>query len=221
MEQRQQENIPESAAAIYAKNDKFRDYINNLDLTVKWYNKVREETLEVEFPLIEGQLEEIDQQLKKALEELNWNSEGAWEYIQETRDKVHDLEVRTQKCKDNVKEVQNIMSTWKTLPLFERSDVKHDCLIKLDDREERCNKRYTEIEAAGEKIHALLKQNLELFRADENSDIWRSYVDYVDEMVVDGFFNTIHCTIKTMLSNTETNQTHPLHEAKLELHVSH
>ena len=34
------EEIPESAAKIYEKNDTFRDYINNLDLTVKWYNKV-------------------------------------------------------------------------------------------------------------------------------------------------------------------------------------
>ena len=139
LEQRSQENIPESAAKIYEKNDTFRDYINNLDLTVKWYNKVRadchrcvpvvlrassgetihmykltelslcclsmphaacttsrvvvllqvrQETLEVEFPLIEGQLDEIDQKLQRALQELNWNSEGAWEYIQETRDKV-------------------------------------------------------------------------------------------------------------------------------------
>lgn len=40
LEQRSKEDIPESAAKIYEKNDKFRDYINNLDLTVKWYNKV-------------------------------------------------------------------------------------------------------------------------------------------------------------------------------------
>ena len=45
LEQRSQENIPESAAKIYEKNDTFRDYINNLDLTVKWYNKVRVMTL--------------------------------------------------------------------------------------------------------------------------------------------------------------------------------
>ena len=142
LEQRGVDEIPASAAKIYEKNDTFRDYINNLDLTVKWYNKVRadchrcvsvvvegkfwrnyldvywykftelswscisvpraacmtprvalllqvrQETLEVEFPLIEGQLDEIDQKLQRALQELNWNSEGAWEYIQETRDKV-------------------------------------------------------------------------------------------------------------------------------------
>ena len=42
LEQRSKEEIPETAAKIYEKNDTFRDYINNLDLTVKWYNKVRQ-----------------------------------------------------------------------------------------------------------------------------------------------------------------------------------
>jgi hypothetical protein len=43
---------------------------------VQWYNRVRETVLEVEFPLIEGQLEEIDQQLKRAEKDLSWNSDG-------------------------------------------------------------------------------------------------------------------------------------------------
>lgn len=77
-----------------------------------------------------------------------------------------------------------------------------------------------EISAAGDKIHVLLKSNLELFKADESSEIWKAYVDYVDEMVVEGFFDTIHCSIKFLLSNTEALQNHPLFEAKLELHVS-
>ena len=54
---------------------------------------------------------------------------------------VHDLEVRTQKCKDNVAQIQTIMATWKASALFERADVKHDALLKLDDREDRLNKR--------------------------------------------------------------------------------
>ena len=45
LEQRGVDDIPASAAKIYEKNDTFRDYINNLDLTVKWYNKVRVMTL--------------------------------------------------------------------------------------------------------------------------------------------------------------------------------
>ncbi len=66
---------------------------------------MRETTLEVEFPLIEGQLEEIDVILEKAEKDLTWNSDGVWEYIEDTRDKVHDLETRVQKAKDNVEQV--------------------------------------------------------------------------------------------------------------------
>ena len=72
----EQEEIPESAAVLYNKNETFRQFCANLDLTVLWYNKVRETVLEVEYPLIEGQLEQIDVQLQKAEKDLNWNSEG-------------------------------------------------------------------------------------------------------------------------------------------------
>ena len=129
------------------------------------------------------------------------------------------MEVRTQQCKDNVTEIVNIMATWKSTPLFERHDAKHDFLLKLDDREERCNKRYTEIEKAGDNIHALLQKNRELFQATEDTDEWRAYVDYVDEMIVDGFYATICCSIGFLLTNTEPHQKDQLFEAKLELNV--
>ncbi len=38
--------------------------------------QVKEEILDVEEPLIEGQLMDIDQQLKRATDELNWTSES-------------------------------------------------------------------------------------------------------------------------------------------------
>lgn len=76
LEMRDKETIPESAAEIYSKNETFRQYLGSLDLIVKWYNKIRETVLEVEFPLIENRLKEIDEQLLKAETDLNWNSEG-------------------------------------------------------------------------------------------------------------------------------------------------
>ena len=82
---------------------------------------------------------------------------GAWEYIEETRDKVRDLEVRVQKSKDNVEEIQKIMSTWSKTPLFERREMKNERLLHLDDREDRLNKRYNEISASGEKLQELVK----------------------------------------------------------------
>ena len=76
LEIREKEEIPGSAATMYSKNDTFRKFVANLDLTVQWYNKVRKTVLEVEYPLVEGQLEEIDVQLKQAEDSLNWENEG-------------------------------------------------------------------------------------------------------------------------------------------------
>ena len=37
---------------------------------------MRETVIEVEYPLVESQLKELDEQLEKAIHQLNWTSEG-------------------------------------------------------------------------------------------------------------------------------------------------
>ena len=153
---RDNENIPDSANTLYAKHETLRKYVANLDLTVAWYNKVRETVLEVEYPLIEKQLEDIDDNLKRAESDLNWNGDTVWEYIQQIRDQVRDLEKRVQQAKDNVDAVKKIMEEWAKTSLFERKEMKEQALLGLDDRKERLAKRYKEIGATGEKIHKLV-----------------------------------------------------------------
>ena len=68
--------VPESAASVFQQNETYRKYLQNLDVTVTLYNQVRETILDVEYPLIEHQLRDIDQELEKAITQLNWTSEG-------------------------------------------------------------------------------------------------------------------------------------------------
>lgn len=217
-----QEAIPEQAAVMFSRNETYRNYLSNLDLTVAWYNKVRESVLDVELPLIADQLQEIDKQLEQALTSLTWVSEGVWEYIEVTRNKVHDLEQRVQSTKNNVDTMMQLMAQWAEAPLFDRKDGKKDALLSLDDRETRLTTRYGEFKTAGEKIHQLVADNLQLFKADETTAIWRSYVEYLDDIVLDGFFSAIQCSLSYLLENTDTSKgtsTAPLLEAKLELQV--
>ena len=79
-----------------------------------------------------------------------------------------DLETRVQKTKNNVEEIQKLMSTWSKLPLFTRKEEKNDTLLNLTDREERLNKRYNEIKAIGDQIHGLLKVNASFIKKDKN-----------------------------------------------------
>lgn len=81
---------------------------------------------------------------------------GIWEYIQDVREAVHDLDQRLQRTKDNVEEIQTIMKSW-TTPVFERKEGKKDTLLTLEDKTERLERTYGQIRASGTKIHLLLK----------------------------------------------------------------
>lgn len=76
MQKEEDRVIPEKAAAVFAQNETYRKYLQNLDVTVHLYNSIRETVLDVEYPLIEGQLNDIDVQLEQAISELNWTSES-------------------------------------------------------------------------------------------------------------------------------------------------
>ncbi|XP_077101765.1 dynein axonemal heavy chain 9 [Siphateles boraxobius] len=212
---RQAEAIPDMADDIYSKRELLWQYVANLELTTSWYNKVMSKVLEVEMPLIQSQLTDIDAQLQEAEKSLCWTSQGIWEYIQDKREMVHDLEQRLQRTKDNVEEIQSIMKSW-TTPVFERKEGKKDTLLNLDDKTERLERTYNHIRASGAKIHLLLKDNLSLFKADPSSAQWRIYVEYIDEMLIDGFFDAIESSLKFFMENTDPKAGFdPLFEAQL------
>ena len=124
--------IPESAVSIFSQDETYRKYLQNLDVTVQLYNTVRETLLDVEYPLVEGQLKDLDEQLEKAVTDLNWTSQGVWEYIEATRDVVRDLEQRVHKAKNNVTAMQTVMAEWSASPLYQRREDKNSTLLNLE-----------------------------------------------------------------------------------------
>ncbi|XP_005399408.1 PREDICTED: dynein heavy chain 9, axonemal isoform X2 [Chinchilla lanigera] len=219
LELRDMKRIPEIAAALSSSREFYRQLVAKLDLMANWYNKVMTTLLEVEFPLVEGELQNIDLCLKAAEETLNWKTEGIWDYVIQITNGIHDLEQRIQKTKDNVEEIQNIMKTWIT-PIFKRKDGKRECLLSLDDQHDRIEKYYSLIKESGLKIHALVQENLGLFSADPASNIWKNYANYIDGMVQNGLFLAVDCSLKYLLENTECKVgLTPIFEAQLCLAV--
>ncbi|XP_077481740.1 dynein axonemal heavy chain 9 isoform X2 [Stigmatopora argus] len=218
LESSQNEAIPETAVQIYSTRWQLWQMVASLEITAGRYNKVIQSVLNVENPLVGRQLEVIDTQLQKAEECLSWSSQGIWQNIQELRDSVCDLESRLQRTKDNVEEIQNCMKSWES-PLYDRKDRKKDTLLSLDDRIERRTRFYSMIRSSGEKIHFLVKRNLELFMSEPSSDEWKAYVGYIEDMVIDGFYNCIECSLKFFLDNTDKDEAVPFFETQLHLKV--
>ncbi|XP_074176492.1 dynein axonemal heavy chain 9-like [Rhinolophus sinicus] len=201
LQPRQMKHIPETAAAMFSSREFYRQLVANLELMANWYNKVMKTLLEVEFPLVEKELQNIDLCLRAAEETLNWKTEGIWDYVNQITNSIHDLEQRIQKTKDNVEEIQNIMKTWVS-PIFKRKDGRKEGLLSMDDQRDRMEKYYSCIKESGLKIHALVQDNLHLFSADPTSSIWKTYINYIDDMLLDGFFLAIECSLKYLLENT-------------------
>nr|XP_003217173.1 PREDICTED: LOW QUALITY PROTEIN: dynein heavy chain 17, axonemal [Anolis carolinensis] len=215
----QQKEIPDSAGGLYAQHEMFRKFVDNLDLIVGWYNKIKLTILPVELPLVKSELEEIDVGLQKAETNLYWSNEGVMDYIQEMRDVLYDLETRIQKAKFNVESIDQLMQEWSASPLFERKDNKETALLDLDGRQSYLNKRYAAVKDAAQKIQTMVEENAELFKVDTKTAMWSQYVDYVDEIVLDGYFKFVRKSLQFLLSNmTIDANIAPLFEVRMELY---
>ncbi|CAF0886754.1 unnamed protein product, partial [Adineta ricciae] len=232
LEIKDHKDIPQAALDIYKDNETYLFYIDNLNYTITSYNKIRETVAEVEFPLIEAQLSSIDKQLSKAENELTWATPNIRDHIIHTRTIVSDLEQRLQKSKNNILEIQSIMATWSKSPLYERASargganekqISADNLLIVSDLEERLNKRYREVREAGDRIHGLVRENREYLEVKENdsstSENWKAYIEYIDEMLTDGFYAIVQCDLDFFRQETDRkNNPEPLFQVFLEVH---
>ena len=146
---------------------------------------------------------------------------------------VFDLEQRLLKSKNNILEIQSIMATWSKSPLYERASARNanekqtggDNLLILTDLDERLNKRYREIREAGERIHNLVEDNRRYLQVESSdaslTDFWKAYVEYIDEMITDGFYAIVQCDLDFFRQETDRkNSPEPLFQILLEVQVS-
>ena len=216
-------DIPDSAEKLFSEHVKLRDLNANLDRTAAWYNKIKSTLLPVEAPIVESQLQEIDAYLKEGETNLYWSASSVEDYTKNARNLVSDLEQRIQKAKDNIANLEDIMSTWTKSSLFERKQDQKDAkqrILDIENKDDKKLKRYKLISADGEKIHGLIKENCELLKANDQSDEWKAYLNFVDEKIIRGFNNCIKFSLDYLSENMENVQNQiPLFAAKLELQI--
>ncbi len=69
-------------------------------------------------------------------------------------------------------------------------------------------------------LYFLLQQNKWLLKADADSDIWKAYVDYVDEMIIESLYEIIEFNLNYLLEESDPNlHKRPLFEVQLILDV--
>ena len=68
-------------------------------------------------------------------------------------------------------------------------------MFNTKDIQERYTKRNEDVTAAAVKIHALIDDCQKYYKADVSSETWKSYLQYIDELIVEGLLKVfLLCT---------------------------
>lgn len=134
----------------------FAQYIGDLELLVRAYNKLKQTLLEVEYPLIEGELRAVDEQLQAAAASLTWQDD-CWGYIERVTEATSELERRVERTQSNVRAIQRTMRAWAECTLLPRREHRREAALTLEDKGDLFSRKYRLIQEDGCRIHSLVE----------------------------------------------------------------
>jgi dynein heavy chain len=183
--------VPERAQKLFDKVDTYRRWTGRLDLIVEMYNNIIATLLPVEKPLMMERIEKMNKSLQSGIDTLKWSSENIDPFINQAMGIVTEVNELVAKIKANVNKMIEIMNMWSETPLFVRKnrtqlpeDVEslHNAAVTA---------RFDTIKGEGKEIHKMMKDTTDNVRPNKQSKEWKSYVDYVNGLVIEGITNGI------------------------------
>ena len=216
--------VPQSAADIFERNEKFRQQLGNLDIAVTEYNRIQETVLDVEEPLIRHELEAVDRTLETGLQQYDWNNPNCDTYCRELKDTIENLSNRLQTAKSLIESMLKEMATWYEEPLLQR-DSKTG-LLPVADRAKVMQTAVERVRKGSAFCKDVVAQCHQQFRAPEGDasgwhEDWDAYVSYLDQLVLDGLYNVVHVSVAYMLDRMDSKATgskaRPLQEGRMML----
>ena len=179
--------VPESAMSIFEMAETYRQQTGNLDLIVNIYNSILETVLDVERPLIQQKLDNIDKVLLKGQTRLNWKATGINEFIQQSMTLVKELKGQLTDMKSNVSKSQNTLKAWSDSLLIDRKPNK---TYSVDEFVQTTNTlqatRKKAIERGSSELHTDIENSNKVLGVSKTKAEWQAYVDYVNGIIVEG-----------------------------------
>ena len=197
LQQISEREIPAAAAQLSKQREPFRVLRGNLQLIAGKYNQMYLTILDVERPLLERELRAIDNLLEQGLTHLTWKSVDVQTFVKQALHDVSATHGRLSVLKDNLKQVRDVIEKWVAAPLMRRKGTA--TYVPPDFTEQHkpyLRTRYTEVAEGGKAIHKLmLASNAEL-KVSKGAPQWKAYVDFVNEIVVDGLARLVGSSLK-------------------------
>ncbi|XP_054876649.1 dynein beta chain, ciliary-like [Poeciliopsis prolifica] len=148
--------------------------------------------MEAELPLIQKQLQQLNDTLSE-LQNKTWIYKG----MQQQSQQVLAVHSSITEARANMDAMRSITQGWAELDLLLRSD---DSLLQSSVNDHTCSG----IKADGEQLLTLTQVNRDLYRAEEASEAWTGYLDYIDDRVQDGLLQLLHRALRFLTDSMNT-----------------
>ncbi|KAH6561308.1 hypothetical protein BASA62_009917 [Batrachochytrium salamandrivorans] len=168
--------LPQEAVNIYSKAETFRKYIFSLESIANMYNGIRTGVMDVEKPLIEAKIKEIDAQIEQGVSSINWNYEN------------------------NMNQIAKILKQWSASRLLSVKTEKASNLEEMDVKIAATNDAFKK---DGQLIISLVEQTRLIVEAEPETEQWSRYREYVDVVVKKGVWTTIKSSLEYILQNMD------------------
>ncbi|XP_014908824.1 dynein heavy chain 17, axonemal-like isoform X4 [Poecilia latipinna] len=184
---------PNADRLLLARDDITRTFVL-LDQTVSCYNQVVGGAMEAELPLIQEQLQQLNDTLSE-LQSKTWICKG----VQQESQQALAVHSSITEARANMDAMRTIAQGWAELDLLQRSG---DSLLESSVNDQICRG----IKTDGEQLLSLTQVNRRLYSADEASEAWTGYLDYIDDRVQDGLLQLLHRALRFLTNSMNTQQ---------------
>ncbi|XP_014908822.1 dynein heavy chain 17, axonemal-like isoform X2 [Poecilia latipinna] len=182
---------PNADRLLLARDDITRTFVL-LDQTVSCYNQVVGGAMEAELPLIQEQLQQLNDTLSE-LQSKTWICKG----VQQESQQALAVHSSITEARANMDAMRTIAQGWAELDLLQRSG---DSLLESSVNDQICRG----IKTDGEQLLSLTQVNRRLYSADEASEAWTGYLDYIDDRVQDGLLQLLHRALRFLTNSMNT-----------------
>jgi dynein heavy chain len=133
----------------------------------------------------------MDTIISPGMKDLRWQNTNINVFIKETMLVVKDVNNLVNTMKNNLEKIEKILKDWAKKPLIER---KSKPMVPEDFIQQHLalvSAKHNEITLQGKEIGKIIKDTNDHLKANKSSKEWKAYVDYVNEIIIEGLAHVI------------------------------
>jgi dynein heavy chain len=178
-------HVPDEAKAVYDRAEVLRTQTGNLTLIVNMYNTMQTSILDVERPLLQTRIADIEASLEKGLSSLTWRSPGVSEFISLAMKDSKELSSTVSTIKANMRDARRLVSNWESWSYLPVQDQQTFFVSDLTaEIKESTAAMFKVMSEAGFQINQLIQQNMSLFGTSKTSPLWKAYVSHMQGIII-------------------------------------